>query len=310
VEYRRLGRTGLAISTVGFGCAAIGGFDYGRVRDSDSIAAVHRALELGVNFFDTADVYGFGHSEEVLGKALSGRSKDAIVATKVGVAWDVRGRRRRDLSPTHIRKAIDKSLGRLRIDRIALYQIHWPDPLTPLSETVGALRECQRAGKVEAIGCCNVSLQAVEQLQAMCRIESVQLPYSLADRRYESEMEQCCQRHDMAVLCYSVLAQGLLTGKYNRTCLFQGTDLRRRSPIFDDEHLAGNLQLLEQLRVVGARHSRTVAQTAIRWALSQPAVACAITGAKHPRQVDENAGGAGWRLSAEDEAILARPLKV
>jgi len=304
MEYRQLGRTALTISRIGFGCAAIGGYDYGKVCDKDSIAAVHRALEVGVNFFDTADVYGFGHSEEVLGQALSGRSKDVVVATKVGVAWDDLGRRRRDLSPTYIRKAIDNSLRRLQIECIPLYQIHWPDPLTPLGETVDALTECQRAGKIQVIGCCNFSLKTVEEAQTMCRIESIQLPFSLIDRRYEREIQQCWQQHNMAILCYNVLAHGLLTGKYNQSSRFDNTDLRQRSSFFDVEQMASNMRLLKQLRRVGTRHARSPAQTAVRWALSHAAVTCAITGAKHAKQIDENAGSVGWCFSGEDAAVL------
>ena len=310
MEYRQLGRTGLNISRIGFGCAAMGGYDYGRVNDEDSIAAVHRALEVGVNFFDTADIYGFGHSEEVLGKALAGRAADVVVATKVGVAWDDRGRRRRDLSAAYIRTAIDNSLRRLRLESIALYQIHWPYPETPIEETAGALLACQRAGKLQSIGCCNFSLGEVAALLSKCRIESIQLPYSLTDRRALGVLQRCREEYDMATLCYNVLAQGLLTGKYNQDSRFHQTDLRQRSSIFADGQLAGNLSALEQLRLVGARHSRTAAQAAVRWALHHPAVTCAITGAKHAQQVDENAGGAGWSLSAADQTILDQAYSV
>jgi aryl-alcohol dehydrogenase-like predicted oxidoreductase len=284
----------------------MGGYDYGKVSDQDSVDAVHRALDLGISFFDTADIYGFGHSEEVLGKALVGRSKDVVVATKVGVAWDDRGRRRRDLSPTYIRHAIDESLRRLRIECIPLYQIHWPDPHTPIGETVEVLRELQRNGKIQAIGCCNFSLDDIEELQALCRVESSQVPYSIADRRHESDIQECLQRYGMAVLCYNVLAHGLFTGKYDRSSRFQDTDLRQRSPVFDDEHIGDNLKLLETLRFVGARNSRTAAQTAVRWALSHPAVTCAITGARHAKQIEENVGGVEWCFSGDDAAILGR----
>ncbi|HET7459894.1 MAG TPA: aldo/keto reductase [Longimicrobium sp.] len=305
MEHAPLGRSGLEVSRVGFGCAAIGGHDYGAVDDATSIAAVHRALELGVTFFDTADVYGLGHAEEVLRQALEGRGDGAVVATKVGVRWNERGAVARDLSPAWIARAVEGSLRRLGVEQIHLLQLHWPDPATPLEATLEAVAGLVEAGKVLHLGVCNFTLEMVERAQGLMRVESLQVPYNLADREHEATLRACAERHGMLVMTYNSLAQGLFTGKYDSRSEFAGTDLRQRSALFQGERLERNLRMLGALRQVAARRGTTPAQTAVRWLLDQPGVGCVLTGIKTPRQAEENAAAAGWRLDDDDLALLA-----
>jgi len=304
MEYARLGGTELAVSRLGYGCAAMGGYDYGRVSDEESVRGVQLALALGINLFDTADVYGFGHAEQVLGSALGPRKNDVIIATKFGVRWDSRGRTVRDTSASWVGQAVEGSLRRLGVDCIPVCQIHWPDDRTPIAETLEALRRLQVAGKVRYVGCCNFDAKGFDEVQMHGRVESLQLPYSLVERQWEETIRHCFQRHRVAVLSYSPLAQGLLTGKYGAASRFEGTDLRKRSPLFRGETVQSNLATVERLKVVGARHKRTAGQVAIRWILDNSSVTCAVAGIKTPEQVEENAGALEWTLSEEDRGFL------
>ena len=300
MQYARFGLTELTVCRVGVGCAAMGGYDYGRVDDSESKNAIRRALDLGINFFDTADVYGLGHSEIVLSEALGARRHDAVIATKFGLRWDEQGRTSRDCGRGRVVEALENSLRRLRVDRIPVYQIHWPDPATPIAETLSVLRKCQESGKIGFIGCCNFSLDLVQETMSLCRIESIQLPYSLAEQGAAAALRLLRERYRLAVLSYSPLAQGLFSGKYGRNAKFEGTDLRRRSPLFEGDNLERNLALLERIRVVAGRHDCTPAQVAIRWLLENEHVTCVLTGVKTLQQVEENYGALGLRLSSED----------
>jgi aryl-alcohol dehydrogenase-like predicted oxidoreductase len=306
MESASLGRTGLRVSRVGFGCAAIGGYDYGPADDRDSIGAVRAALDAGVTFFDTADVYGLGHAEEILGRALGPRARDAVIATKVGVRWDSSGRTARDLNPAWVVGALEGSLQRLGVDCIPLYQIHWPDPDTPIGETMQALERCREAGKILHLGCCNFSVELVDSAQDAGRLESIQLPLSLGQREWEAVAEACDSRHGMSVLCYNPLAQGLFGGRYSRASVFGPEDLRSRSGLFQGEQFEANLAILDRLRVVAARLGRTPAQVAIRWVLEQPGITCAITGARRASQVVENVAASGWRLDAATSQFLTQ----
>ncbi|MGD0920906.1 MAG: aldo/keto reductase [Terriglobia bacterium] len=304
MEYVRFGLTDLNISRIGMGCAAIGGYDYGSVDDQESLAAVQRALDLGINLFDTADVYGFGHSEEILSRALAGRRHEVVIATKFGVNWNQEGKTFRDLSAKRVVQALEASLRRLKLDCIPVYQIHWPDPKTPIAETLEALRKCQEAGKIRHIGCSNFPADLVDQAQACCRVESIQMPYSLAERAYWETIRWCRERHTMTILAYNPLAQGLFTGKYGAQSKFEGTDLRRRSELLRGDKLKSNLAILDRLRLVGDRHGRTPAQVAIRWILEDPSQICVLVGLKTVAQAEQNAGGAGWALPPEDTKFL------
>jgi len=293
MQYSLLGLTGLQVSRVGFGGAAIGGYDYGTTEDKISIAAVRRAFDLGVNLFDTADVYGFGRSEDVLRKALGIRCREVIIATKVGVRWDSSGKTRRDLSRNWIEQALEASLRRLGLEAIPLYQIHWPDPDTSLAETCQTLLRCQEAGKIIHLGCCNFDLHLVDQCQQMVRLETMQLPYSIIDRESATVFEECRVKYSMSGLCYNTLAHGLFGGRYGRDSTFCNTDLRLRNPNFQGERFEKNLSLLARLEQYAKTTHRTSAQVAIQWVLSSPAITSAIIGMKTPGQAEENVLGAG-----------------
>ena len=305
MKYVRLGLTDTCISCIGFGCAAMGGYDYGAVNDRESEAAVQKALELGVNFFDTADVYGFGHAEEILGKALGSQRQKVVVATKVGVKWDSQGNTKRDLRPKTVVRALEGSLKRLKLDCIPLYQIHWPDPNTQIEETLEALNKCQKDGKIGHIGCCNFPFELIERAQKYSRLESVQVPYSLAEKELEGMITDSRKKYNMSVLCYNSLAHGLLTGKYSKNSEFEGTDLRRRADHFHGERFENNLAILERLKVVAKRRGKTLAQVAIRWVLEYPSVSCAITGIKTSKQIQDNCGSVDWNLSKGDYEFLS-----
>ena len=303
MEYTPLGSTNLQISRIGFGCAAIGGYDYGRVDDDASIAAIHRAIDLGVNFFDTADIYGLGHSEEILGRAIHSCKHDVIVATKGGIRWNNKGVIQRDNSAQWLEKAIEDSLRRLQVDSISLYQIHWPDLNTPISETMEVLERCQRNGKIRFIGCCNFPIELLHEGQKHIRLESLQIPYSLAEQENRQLIELSHNTYSMTPLAYNVLAQGLFTGKYDQRSEFSGSDLRLRSLLF--KNIDNNLKKLKKLKDIAELYHKTPAQTAIRWALDSTNVGCALTGAKTSKQIEENIKAIGWTLSENDLKLLS-----
>lgn len=305
MEYRRLGQTDLHISCVAFGCWAIGGHGWGRVDDRESVAAIRKALELGINFFDTADVYGFGHSEEILSRALGERRKEVVIATKFGVKWDDQGRIKHDISANSVIESLDNSLRRLRIDCIPLYQVHWPDAMTPIAITMERLVRCQEAGKIRHIGCCNLSVELVRQARKIGTIESLQAPYNIVDRAIKDSDLTYYMEVGIAVLAYSPLAQGLLSGKYGPEVQFDQDDIRSRSGYFHEGKGKTNVEVVRLVTEIGRRHGKTPAQVAIRWILDNPWITCALTGMKTVHQVEENAG-TNWALSQEDWEIIDR----
>ncbi|HLY63874.1 MAG TPA: aldo/keto reductase [Terriglobia bacterium] len=306
MEYKRLGVTDLKVSRVGFGGWAIGGHGWGKVDDGDSIRAIRKAYDLGINFFDTADIYGFGHSEEILCEALGEDRRKVLIATKFGMKWDQSGAISRDASASRVVEALEGSLRRLRLDCVALYQIHWPDPNTPLEETMEALKKCKEAGKIKYIGCSNFTPDLITRAQQVHRLESVQAPYSVIDRSIEGELLSCCERFEMGVVAYNPLAQGLLSGKFGPETQFGKDDVRSRSKYFQPGEFEKNLDAVGRLRKVASRYGKTPAQVALRWVLQHPLVTCVIPGIKKPEQIEDNAGAAnGWELAGQDQAWLA-----
>lgn len=289
MEQADLGPSGLVVSRVGLGTACFSGYDYGRIDERGATAAVRRALELGVTLFDTADVYGFGRAEELLGNALGPAREEVVIATKVGVAWNGSGNTYRDLSPTRVVTALDASLRRLRVDSIPLYQVHWLDPNTPIDDLMDVLIDCQRAGKVRHFGFCNVGTSVLEEAARRCRVDALQLPFSLLERQHNADLVLARNQLQMTTLVYNVLAQGLLSGALTRASTFESSDLRRRSPIFSGAIYEHGLQLVRELWSIAAEYGRTPAQVAIRWVLDQNGVTSAIVGARSARQVEENA---------------------
>lgn len=310
MERRKLGHTDLEVSRIGFGCEALGGTDWGRVDQGAVSDAVARALDVGVNLFDTADVYGLGRSEELLSKALGSRRHDVVIATKFGVRWrkglhDTRARTWFDSSPRRVVAALEASLRRLKLERIPLYLVHWPDPNTPVEKTLEALRKCRDMGRVDAVGVSNFPVNAIQKAHSVVPLSAVEVPYSLLDRRVESGILTCCQNLGISVLAYGTLAQGLVTGKYGLNSRFASDDRRSRLAHFRKEERARYLRCVHRVLQVAAGRGRTPAQTAIRWVLDSPAVSTAIAGVKSVTQVEENVGATGWKLSAEEYRFLA-----
>ena len=303
MEYEKLGRTGIMASRIGFGGWAIGGHGYGEVEDTRSIAAIRRALDSGITFFDTADVYGFGHSEEVLSKALESGIKDVIVATKFGVRWDESGRTVKDCSIGYIRKALEGSLRRLKTDCIQLYQLHWHDGVTPLSVVFEFLLRLQEEGKIRFIGCSNIPISVFHKTSGSGNVVSAQLQFSLVFRQSMKDLAVYHGQQGMATLVYSVLARGLLSGKYGQGSRFGERDTRGTDPDFR-KNLDLNAAIIEGVKEVAAKYRKTPSQVAIRWVLENPSVSCALVGIKSEKQALENAGAVGWHLEEEDRQYL------
>lgn len=305
MEYRRLGTSDLDISTIGFGCWAMGKAFWGDdVVDEDSIAAVHTALELGINFFDTAQAYGCGHSERVLGQALAGYPRgEVIIATKTGLNWDADNHIFRDSSPEFVLRSCEDSLERLQTDYVDLLQVHWPDEKVPIAETAAAMKQLLDAGKTRAVGVSNYSVAQMEQFMAVCPLHSLQPPYSMINRGIEAEILPFCREHNIGVLAYSPMARGLLTGKYDENARFPETDDRARDSLWQGERFRRTLAAVREMTALAAENGKTMSQLALAWVLSQPGVTCALSGTKRPHQIAETAGAAGWTLSPD---ILAR----
>jgi len=300
MEYAKLGTSDLVISRIGFGCWAIGGHGYGVVEDSQSIRAIHRALDLGVNFFDTAGVYGFGRSETVLAEALGERRRDAVIATKFGVHWDEDGRIYKDSSPGRVVGALEESLRRLNIDCIPLYQIHFHDQKTPIADTMEALLKCRDAGKLRYIGCTNFPMHLVEEARRAGEIISIQARMNVIQRENESLLKNCFQTHHMGTIIYGALMRGLFTGKYDEKSNFGINDTRSADANFQGDRLAYNLGIIERMRELGQRYNQSCAQIALRWVLDSPYVTSVIVGAKSEDQVVNNVKSIGWHLEEKD----------
>lgn len=319
MEYGRLGVDGPEVSRICFGSWAMGGAGWGEVDDRQTAAAARRALELGINFFDTADLYGAGHSEEVLGAALKGVRNQAIIATKGGRRARDDGSFFSDGSPAWLHQAIDLSLQRLQTDYVDLYQLHWPDPQVPVEESVGALQEIRQAGKARFVGVSNFGVEELARVAAIGPIVSNQIPVNLFFREHLPETLATCAAQGIGVMAYGSMAQGLLTGKFSASERPDPGDYRSKGPLFAEGAYQRNLDFVEHLRAIAARLGHTCAQTAINWVLCQAGVTCAICGAKRPDQIEDSAQAASWRLTetelAELEAALPesypspRPLK-
>jgi aryl-alcohol dehydrogenase-like predicted oxidoreductase len=295
MQTRKLGNSDLNITPVGYGAWAVGGsgwqFAWGSQDDSDSIAAIHRALELHVNWIDTAAVYGLGHSEEVVGRALkTWRGSRPYVFTKCGLRWDAKGQVQKVLSADSIRREAEDSLRRLAVDVIDLYQIHWPpDPDSPaLEEGWSTLADLKREGKIRWIGVSNFNVGQLKRAQAIAPVTSLQPQYSLVHRQIEEDILPYCLHKGIGVIVYSPMASGLLTGAMTRerAARLPQDDWRKGHPDFTEPHLSRNLELVDRLREIANRHNRTVGEVAIAWTLRNPAVTGAIVGARNAKQAE------------------------
>jgi aryl-alcohol dehydrogenase-like predicted oxidoreductase len=315
METNVLGNSDLSITPVGFGAWAIGGnweFGWGAQDDTQSVAAIHRALELGINWIDTAAVYGLGHSEEVVAGALQDwPGPRPYVFTKCGMIWNDQGKVDYSLRQESVRRECEASLRRLNTDVIDLYQVHWTaDDLDETVEGWTTLVALQKEGKVRWIGLSNASVEEMEKLETIGPITSLQPPYSLIRREVETAQLPWCRQENVGVIVYSPMGSGLLTGAMSRQRLasLPETDWRTRNEQFKEPKLSENLKLVERLRAVAARHGRTPGEVAIAWTLRDPAVTGAIVGARDPKQVDGIIGAMDFRLSASEIAEVEAPL--
>ncbi|HOP55482.1 MAG TPA: aldo/keto reductase [bacterium] len=315
MQYRRLGWTDLKLSVIGFGSWALGGggwrFSWGPQDDEDSIKAIRRAMELGVNWIDTAAVYGLGHSEEIVGKAIKDLSERPIIATKCGRVWDENGNIRGELSRKSLKRQVDDSLRRLQVDVIDLYQIHWPDPDEYIEEAWSTMADLVKDGKVRYIGVSNFSVEQMKRIEKIHPIASLQPPYSMLRREVESEILPYCKEKSIGVVVYSPMQKGLLTGKYNKETVKQlaPDDHRRTDPMFNEPQLSINVELVEKLKGLAEKYGRTTSQLAIAWILRRPEVTSAIVGIRRPSQIEDVAPAADWNLSEEDIRLIEVWLK-
>jgi len=308
---KQLGNSDLHITAIGFGSWAVGGawqFGWSAQNDDDSVAAIHRALELGINWIDTAAIYGLGHSEEVVAKALaSWRGKRPYVFTKCGMIWDKDGKVDYSLKAASIRKECENSLRRLKVEVIDLYQIHWPaDDLSETEEGWTELAKLQKEGKVRWIGASNFSAEELRHAQTISPVTSLQPPYSLIKRDIEKEILPLCEREKIGVIAYSPMASGLLTGAMTRerAAKLPADDWRRNNAEFKEPKLSHNLELVERLRKIGQRHGHTPGQVAIAWTLRNPVVTGAIVGARNAKQVEEMMSAVDFRLTKTEIAEI------
>lgn len=287
MQYRELGKTGVQVSEIVLGAWQFGQANWADIKDDDSVAAIHAALDAGINMIDTAVGYGRGYSEEIVGKAVAGRRDQVLLASKIGA------------DPKGIRTGIDACLQRMGIDYIDLYQVHYPSPRIPIADTIGAMEEIRQAGKVRFIGVSNFSLQQMQEAVATATIHTCQPPYNVLWRQIDDDVLPFCREHDIAVLAYSPLAQGLLTGKFRRREDIPD-DIRANNKLFAQGIFEQCLQVLDIMEAVAKAHGKTLAQTAIAWTLQTPGITAPIVGARNPAQVEANIGGVGWKLTDEE----------
>ena len=302
--YVPLGTTNLRVSALCMGTWALGG-DWGRGDEDQAHATVGHALDTGINFFDTAQAYGFGLSERVLADALWDRvQRDAVVvATKGGLRRDG-DRLVRDASAAWLREGVEASLRNLRTDYIDIYQVHWPDAATPAEETGAALTELVREGKIRHVGVSNHGVAELEALRPFTALETLQPPYHLFRRGIEADILPYCAAHGMGVMVYGPLAHGLLSGAMTAATTFAADDWRSHSRDFSGERFTRNLAVVDQLRGFAAERGMSLVELAVAWTLSHPAVDCAIVGARRPDQLSGSIGAADVKLTEEDRALI------
>lgn len=302
METRQLGNTDLQITPLGFGSWAIGGgnwqFAWGPQDEREAIEAIERAVDLGMNWIDTAAVYGLGHSEELVGQAIRGMSSKPYIFTKCSMIWDEEREIHRSLKADSVRRECEDSLRRLGVETIDLYQIHWPNPEPEIEEGWETMARLKDEGKVRHIGVSNFSVEQMRRCQPIAPIASLQPPYSLLSRGIESEILPFCRENNIGVIVYSPMASGMLTGAMTRERIenFPPDDWRRNSPDYQEPRLSQNLALAEKLGEIGARHGRSAGEAAIAWTLRQPAVTGAIVGGRNAGQVEGIIGAGAFRL--------------
>lgn len=315
MQKRQLGQTDMQLTTAGLGTWAMGGpweYGWGPQDDDEAVASVLEALDQGINWIDTAPAYGLGHSEELVGRALRQTKHKPFIATKCGILWNERKEKVVHLKRDSIRRECHDSLKRLGVERIDLYQMHWPDPDPDIEEAWEEMARLAKEGKVRYLGVSNFSVQQMERVAPIHPISSLQPPYSMLNRNVERELLGYCARHKIGVVVYSPMQRGLLTGKFSpeRLAALAPDDHRRRSPEFQEPQFTATLELVEGLKRIAERNSRTVAQLAVSWVLRRPEVTAAIVGARRPGQIAETAPASDWNLGKKDieeiEKLLAK----
>ncbi|MFL5338710.1 MAG: aldo/keto reductase [Gemmataceae bacterium] len=319
MQTRQLGNSDLHITPIGFGSWAVGGgdwaFAWGAQDDRDSVAAIREALDLGVNWIDTAPVYGLGHSEEVVGRALQGLAERPYVFTKCERVWDEKRQIGKSLKADSIRRECEASLRRLKLERIDLYQMHWPEPDEDVEEGWATMAKLKDEGKVRWIGVSNFTVEHLERAAKIAPVTSLQPPYSLVRREIEAAVLPYCVQHGIGVLAYSPMASGLLTGAMTRQRIaaLPADDWRKeKNRQFQEPLLTRNLELVELLKEIAAKDGRTPGEIAIAWVLREPGVTAAIVGSRKPGQLRQLVGAAGLHLGADDlgridEFLAAHP---
>ena len=310
MKTRKLGWTDLNLSTIGLGTWAIGGggwrYSWGPQDDRESIATILHALEMGVSWIDTAPVYGLGHSEEIVGKAIEGLRDKPIVATKCGMVWDKNREISNCLKEESIRSEVEASLKRLKVDVIDLYQIHWPMPDGDIEEAWRTIADLVDKGKIRYAGVSNFNVEQLERIQDIHPIASLQPPYSMLRREVEDELLVFCAENDIGIVAYSPMERGLLAGKFSRERVqnLPKDDQRREETRFQEPELSANLELVEDLRRMAEKRGKTVAQLAIAWVLRRPEITAAIVGARHLYQIEETIAAGEWTLSGDNIAAV------
>jgi aryl-alcohol dehydrogenase-like predicted oxidoreductase len=311
MESAKISGTSLVVSRIALGTWAIGGWMWGGSDDDESIATIRAALDHGINLIDTAPVYGFGHAEEIVGKAIAeaGLRNRVLIATKVGLDWR-NERPFRNASRQRILREIDDSLRRLRTDHIDIYQVHWPDPLVPIAETAEAMEMLLRRGKIRAIGVSNFSVAQMEEFRRAAPIHVLQPPYNLFERGIEAGILPYCRAHDIAVFGYGALCRGLLAGRMRPDTQFAGDDLRLADPKFRPPRFARYLAAVQQLdQLAQRRFGRRIIHLAVRWMLDQ-GITAALWGARHPDQLQPVDQVSGWTVDGATRAEIDRILQL
>jgi aryl-alcohol dehydrogenase-like predicted oxidoreductase len=316
---KTLGNSNLKLTPIGFGAWAIGGgnwdFAWGAQDDEESIRAIHQALDEGINWIDTAAIYGLGHSEEIVGRALKGSSRQPLIFTKCSMRWDAERKIYRSLKAASVAEELEASLRRLGVEAIDLYQVHWPNPEDEIEEGWAELARLQKTGKIRWIGVSNFSVAQMKRAQAITPITSLQPPYSMLRPTVEQEILPYCQANNIGVINYSPMVSGLLTGRMSaeRVAQMPADDWRRRAAEFNEPRLSRNLKLVEVLREIGSRHGVEPGVVAVAWTLHHPAITAAIVGGRSADQVKGLAPALHFRLSDQEfgrigEFLAANPV--
>ncbi|MCY2965153.1 MAG: aldo/keto reductase [Planctomycetota bacterium] len=307
-DLRPLGKTAIRVTGIAMGCWPIAGVSSLGVTEADSLRTLEQAVDSGINFFDTAYCYGYdGESERLIGRALGNRRDQIVIATKGGIHWENR-KQARDASAATLKLECDESLSRLGTDHVDLLYLHAPDPQIPLAESAGALNDLLDAGKTRSVGLSNASVAQLAEFAAICPLSAFQPHYNMLQREIEQAQLPWCVENSVSVIVYWPLLKGLLAGKLSRDHVFDDRDGRKKYPMFQGSEWLRNLDFVEELREIATRAGRTVAELVLNWTIHQPGICSALCGAKRPEQIQENARGMGWRLSADQIDQIAAAL--